>query len=323
MLLFVFVTGLTLFAQLILYEVVDSRFVFSFLAVAMLYVAYTGMIAGINAPEETADFERIAAGSIGTANRQFDLALERQLNKSVSKIRENADSLVSDRLQSLVEERFGENLVEKIGEQVANQAESFSSQKMLDNYLQATKSDSNARALQYANSSHKHAGTYRFFATLLAFFGVFVALWAILGYGQTATLGESLIRTEPMVEPVNRNFSDIVYRYAPLYLMVVLCEVLALILFRVSSKLSEQTRYFSNEATNNDLKFAAIKLAMHYGDPEDVVGIAISLQNTERNFILDKGQRTMEHLSNELEAKHVEEIASQAPHTRKIKKTQN
>ena len=261
-----------------------------------------------NSFEEMAGMERKAAGSVEDVNRRFDLSLERELKKAVSNIRENADSIVSDRLETLINERFGSGVARSLGSQVAKQAKDYAAQTAIDDYLQAVKSDTNNRALQYADGSHRQSAVFRMLATVLAFVGVGVALWTALNTVQfNIQIADS---PATVVNIETKNIADVLYRYAPVYLVVILCEVLALILFRVSTKLSEQTRYFSNEATNNDLKFASLKLAMHFGKPADIVSMAKTLQNTERNFILDKGQKTMELASNEMEAGHLEELIS-------------
>lgn len=256
-----------------------------------------------------AETELENAGLISDTQRTFDNSLKRELQRAVKKLESNADRLVEDNLTKLVEERFSDGLVKSLGVRVRNSAKNFAAETALDEYLKGIKSDVNIRLLDYANKANSQAGRFRLLALVFAVIGVVAAILAYYFSPsfQAVVAGSSIVDgSKPSSS--GKSFFDSLYRYAPVYLIVILSEFLALILFRVSAKLSEQMRYFSNEATNNDLKFAAIKLGIHYGKPVDMVAMANLLQRTERNFLLEKGQTTVELVANQQEMTSVENI---------------
>jgi hypothetical protein len=72
-------------------------------------------------------------------------------------------------------------------------------------------------------------------------------------------------------------------------------------MFRYQSKALEYMRYFSNEATNIDARHVAYISALHYLDKTKIARLIEKLEATERNFILNKNQKTLEMANNENE----------------------
>lgn len=100
----------------------------------------------------------------------------------------------------------------------------------------------------------------------------------------------------------------LVLRHGPTFAFVTLCEFLALILFRYQSKALEHMRYFSNEASNIDARHIAFMSALKYLDKTKFAKLIERLDATERNFIIAKGQRTLEMANNDSEDRIFERV---------------
>jgi hypothetical protein len=103
-------------------------------------------------------------------------------------------------------------------------------------------------------------------------------------------------------------WTTLLLRNGPTYAFVVLCESLALIMFRYQSKALEYMRYFSNEGTNLDARRIAFLTALHYEDGDTVKNLISQLERTERNFLIDKNQRTLEMANNSAEDRLLERL---------------
>lgn len=80
---------------------------------------------------------------------------------------------------------------------------------------------------------------------------------------------------------------------APKLSFVLLVELFAYFFLRLYKNSFEEVKYFQNEITNLESKVLAVKLASNVNSQELMKEVVINLMNTERNFILDKGQTTV------------------------------
>ena len=79
-------------------------------------------------------------------------------------------------------------------------------------------------------------------------------------------------------------------------------------MFRYQSKSLEYMRYFSNEATNLDARHIAFMAALSFMDKAKIAKLIEKLEATERNFLISKGQRTLEMANNENEDRLLDKI---------------
>ncbi len=104
---------------------------------------------------------------------------------------------------------------------------------------------------------------------------------------------------------------NIVLPIIPRVLLVVFIEVFAYFFLKLYKNGLSEIKYFQNELTNIESKLAAVEFS-HMTNNQDALKISIeSLSKTERNFILDKGQTTVE----------LERAKSESELTRNIIKT--
>ena len=55
-----------------------------------------------------------------------------------------------------------------------------------------------------------------------------------------------------------------------------------------------EIKYFQNELTNIEMKFVSLDTALCTGEKDTITGVISEFSKTERNFILEKGQSTVE-----------------------------
>lgn len=129
-------------------------------------------------------------------------------------------------------------------------------------------------------------------------------------------LGTVLIKSSsayvehPELSQQHTEWAALIPRYGPSYSFVVLCEFLALFMFRYQSKALEYMRYFSNEATNIDARHIAFISALHFMDKTKIGKLIEKLDATERNFLINKDQRTLEMANNENEDRLLDRVKS-------------
>ena len=113
---------------------------------------------------------------------------------------------------------------------------------------------------------------------------------------------------------VQSNNRDLVAYFLPRTTFVVLIELFAfffLNLYRVS--LSE-IKYFQNELTNIESRILAMDAALFLDDSKALGEIATALSRTERNFVLKKGESTVQLEQDKVDAEsmntHLQSISS-------------
>ena len=75
--------------------------------------------------------------------------------------------------------------------------------------------------------------------------------------------------------------------------IVVVVELFAYFFLRLYGTTVADTRFFQNELTNVEQKFIALEIAAHSDDRGAITRVISTLTQTERNFILEKGQTTV------------------------------
>ena len=96
------------------------------------------------------------------------------------------------------------------------------------------------------------------------------------------------------IKDINKDIIHLAYSYIPRLSLVFLIEVFAYFFLRLYKYSIIEIKYFQNELTNIDLKTMALHLVGKVGDKDQIKEIAMELVKTERNFILEKGQSTVE-----------------------------
>lgn len=96
--------------------------------------------------------------------------------------------------------------------------------------------------------------------------------------------------------------------YIPRLSLILFIEIFAYFFLRLYKSSLQEIKYFQNELTNTELKLLAFEAAIESADSETVRNVLITLSKTERNFVLDKGQTTVELEKEKVEQSTMKEI---------------
>ncbi|WP_299052502.1 hypothetical protein [uncultured Polaribacter sp.] len=89
-------------------------------------------------------------------------------------------------------------------------------------------------------------------------------------------------------------YTEILYHYIPRISLIIFIEVFAYFFLKLYKLNLNDMKYFQNELTTVELKLASITTAINFGKDIDISAITLELSKTERNFILKKGETTVE-----------------------------
>lgn len=120
--------------------------------------------------------------------------------------------------------------------------------------------------------------------TLNLILGAFLALLG-LGYLYYLQIDKPIISSN-LLFAYNKVFSR--------YSVVILIEILAFFFLRLYKSSYAESKYFQNELTTVELKFASLFTAINFGCEKDISNVTIELSKGERNIILKKGESTTE-----------------------------
>ncbi len=97
---------------------------------------------------------------------------------------------------------------------------------------------------------------------------------------------------------------DFVVHYAPRLGLVILIEAFSFFFLNLYRSSQAEIKYTQNELTNIEQKFAAFEVSRLVDGDEEITSVVKSLLDTERNFVIKKGETTIEIEKVRLESKH-------------------
>lgn len=140
-------------------------------------------------------------------------------------------------------------------------------------------------------------------------FGGLYLLWTTIVLVDASTLLKTLASEGA---DTNAKFAkNLILPIVPRFMLVVFIEVFAYFFLRLYRNGLSEIKYFQNELTNFEAKLIAVEYAVATDHAEALKTSLESLARTERNFILEKGQTTVE----------LERAKSESELTRNIIKT--
>jgi hypothetical protein len=90
------------------------------------------------------------------------------------------------------------------------------------------------------------------------------------------------------------SWMDMLYHYIPRLSLIIFVEVFAYFFLKLYKANLNDMKYYQNELTTVEMKLASITTAIHFGKDTDISSISSELSRTERNFILKKGETTVD-----------------------------
>lgn len=106
---------------------------------------------------------------------------------------------------------------------------------------------------------------------------------------------------------------DVLIYLLPRFFMIIFTELFALFFLKLYAKGLNEIKYFQNELTNIDLKLVAVEVAYITKNDEAMKEALNVLVQTERNFILKKGETTVELERAKSESENMQNILKAVP----------
>lgn len=115
-----------------------------------------------------------------------------------------------------------------------------------------------------------------------------------IGSGLTAVALIFLIYNVVVQYKSYGELKDILNYYIPRISFVIFLEIFAFFFLKLYKLNINDLKYYQNELTNIELKHVSIISALTHGGQNDISSVINTLSSTERNFVIEKGQSTIE-----------------------------
>lgn len=185
-----------------------------------------------------------------------------------SLITSNEKETLLNKIQSNIENGFTNEYFEKLHADFKNND--------LDNYIQLNIRKSINRLTLESDSLNKRGNVNLFIGLILSIIGL-----GILG----ATLRNF---------PDANNFTELFINITPRTIFVILVEVFSYFFLNLYRKSLDEIKYYQNEITNLEAKYLSLKVAISLNNHKIIANTLENLIKTERNFILEKDQTTID-----------------------------
>jgi len=179
----------------------------------------------------------------------------------VSAIKSSIDSNISSELLKLIDQQYSLAALKK-----------NNSQHLLDMYASVTK-----RMKELLYQLDRRSSLNLFIGSVTTIGAVFGLAFIVFSDGAKYS-----------------DLNSILAHYIPRLSFIVIIEVFSYFFLRLYKQNIEDIKYYNNELTNIDSKIIALKTSIDFGDNQSVKAIIKLLGETERNFILKKGETTVD-----------------------------
>lgn len=109
-------------------------------------------------------------------------------------------------------------------------------------------------------------------------------------------------------DPSNKSILELVVAIVPRLSLVILIEIFAYFFLRLYKFGLNDIKYYQNELTNIESKLIAIEVAYITKNEESIKEALTVLVQTERNFILKKGESTIELKREKMESDNIKDV---------------
>lgn len=228
--------------------------------------------------------ERDFGAQVSSLERQFRKTASETLNSYLDQFAHDIEGRIETQLGERIDRQIEDGVLQKISHTLAQRATDYAWRHALKQNTSDRYNIARNRIDELAQKAERSATFFRWMGVILALagFGIAVAKW--VHYWNSGLLDQPLDNTPLWAH------------LAATGTVVILSEVLALIMFRYHSRSLEQMRSFANEVSTLNLRFAAALMVVEIGSKKDVMTLAQELGRVERNFVLKKGEHTLETL---------------------------
>lgn len=230
--------------------------------------------------------------------RKSDLDYRRQLERlrkefyQTMRERENIqidEEVIKNTIDFKIDQITSETLFEQIKEKYESRLIDDIKHKALEEELYDVKRRIEREVLRTSRNSNINLS--------IGFFTTFIAIF-FLGY---SLLG---------VEWNQESTALFIYHFIPRLSLSLFIELFSFFFLRIYKKNLDDIKYLNNERTNIDLKLVALRTSIAYEESTALKDVILDLSKTERNFVLKKGESTVEIEKERLDSNNSEKLLS-------------
>lgn len=116
----------------------------------------------------------------------------------------------------------------------------------------------------------------------------------LIGFVTTFGVISILVKSLLGVNTVGFTTSDYIMHFLPRVSLSILIQVFSFFFLKLYSRNLDELKYWNNERTNLEMKIVSIKAGMITENADTISDLIKTISSTERNFILKKGETTVE-----------------------------
>lgn len=268
------------------------------LTVLILYIRIS------NRKIDTSAYERLRASNDEQLMRRSESIIAEEIKNAVNKIQAESSSEIVAAVAEKTNEFIDKNIVDLLGPAISRQTDDLAQREKLRELSKLNFERMRNRSLEYADKAQGQATLFRYLAIILTLSGPAALIYLFRD-------GKELVPSLAELSDKKFDIYTLLLHNGPVTTIILLSEFLALLMFRYQSKAMEMMRHFSNEASNMDARSLAFETALYVNDDKKRLGdFADMLMRMERNFLIDKNQRTLEMANNELEDRLFDRLAN-------------
>lgn len=203
--------------------------------------------------------------------RSIDMSLEKGKIESVLSESERAEIVI--KISETVETQLNESLLEKIEEKYGLAIVG----DKLSGHATDAMGNTTARLKSYAEDLKSKASINLAYGIVATIISIMLLMYL-------------LFNATPPAESAN---VSIAFFYIARFFLVVLVQGVAIFFLNLYKETLKNILYISNEITNHESKCNSLALALKSGNNEAATSIMLLLANTERNFLVKKGESSV------------------------------
>lgn len=142
------------------------------------------------------------------------------------------------------------------------------------------------RLIRESERLSSRANTNLFIGSITSIIGI-----AFLGF---VLIGGSTYNVKLSTEGLSIQLAEYALYYLPRLTLIIFIEIFSYFFLRLYKATLEDIKYYQNELTNIDSNISALRLSLLLNDSESIKKVATKLLETERNFVLKKGDTTVQ-----------------------------
>lgn len=224
-----------------------------------------------------------------------------EYEKYIQELKYQIDKIRSDQIG--ISEDQKKNLVESLTESVKNEAAT----EILDEIKKKVeKSEEERYRLELVEAQHE-ATIGRLKEELFSLSkrgNLNLSIGIMITISGLALLGMFVINFDSK----SSDISTFIIDFFPRISLVLLIEIFAYFFLSLYKASLSEIKYFQNEVTSIESRLLALRVALDSEDPNNVSKVIDKLSSSERNFILDKGQSTVELERDKVESQSTSDI---------------